>query len=245
MEEDLFPEPLPLAPPQHLRLQLDQPGATYVLIGINGVIFLAFLFGGWDLMVGALTPATVFAKNEWWRLLTAGFLHAGIAHVGFNLYALYGLGGLAERFFGLRRFLGIYFTALLGSSVLVTLFSSPDTPTVGASGAIMGLLGALLFFYWKYRARIAGGRTYLNELVKMAVINIGIGFLPGISFWGHFGGFLTGALMGWLLCPAYAYRSDPPMMARRPLELVDILKALLAPLGLLALLVLGAMLRKG
>lgn len=245
MIDNLTPEPLPAAPPRQLRLQLTKPAATYGLIGINVVIFVAFLLGGWDLEVGALTPALTIAHNQWWRLLTFGFLHGGILHIAFNLYALYGLGVLTERFFGTGRFLGIYFTALFGSSVLVTLFSSPGIPTVGASGAIMGLLGALLFFYWKYRTKIAGGRTYLNELVKMAVINIGIGFLPGISFWGHFGGFLAGVLMGWLICPTYEYVSDPPMMARRPLGPADILKSLLAPLGLLAVLILGVMLRKG
>ncbi|MBN2006395.1 MAG: rhomboid family intramembrane serine protease [Anaerolineae bacterium] len=245
IQDDLPPQPFPAPAAQRLPMQLTKPAATYGLIGVNAFVFVVFMLAQWDLGLGALTPVAAIAAHQWWRLLTFGFLHAGILHIGFNLYALYGLGMLTERFFGRGRFLGIYFTALFGSGVMVTLFSPPGLPTVGASGAIMGLLGALLFFYWKYRANLSRGRAYLSELVKMAVINIGIGFLPGISFWGHFGGFLAGALMGWLLCPAYEYVDNPPMMARRPLEPVDILKALAAPLGLLAVLILGAMLRKG
>ena len=67
----------------------------------------------------------------------------------------------------------------------------------------MGLLGAALFYFWRYRNLLTQGRRYLGELIKMAFINIGIGLLPGISMWGHLGGLLFGVAMGWILLPTY------------------------------------------
>jgi rhomboid protease GluP len=139
-------------------------------------------------------------------------------HIVFNVYALRGLGALLERFFGGWRFLWVYFISLLGASILVTLFSPLYTMTLGASGAIMGLLGALVVYYWKYRDLLVGGRNYLNELLRMAAINVFIGLLPGISLWGHAGGLLAGALVGWVLCPRYEYVDFPPALKQRALE---------------------------
>jgi rhomboid protease GluP len=108
-----------------------------------------------------------------------------------------------ERFFSTQRLLIVYTLSLLGSSALVTLFSPMMAPTLGASGAIMGILGGLVVFYWQYRNLLVGGRSYLGELGRMALINIGIGLLPGISWWGHLGGFLAGAITGLAMLPRY------------------------------------------
>jgi rhomboid protease GluP len=198
------PEPIYPPPPPSYRLPLYPVRATYVLLAVNALIFaLDFLVQRRIFSLGALVPSLVLQYNQWWRLLTSGFIHADILHIAANLYALYGLGLLVERFFGPQRSLAIYFASLLGASVLVTLLSSLNTPTVGASGAIMGVLGAALTYFWRYRDLLRQGRHYLGELVKMAVINIGIGLLPGISLWGHFGGFVVGLLMGWILLPHY------------------------------------------
>lgn len=198
------PEPVPTAPPRRLRLPRFSVRGTYWLIGINVVVFLIDIVTGQTITAyGALMPLLVLQFRQWWRLVAAGFLHADIIHITFNLYAFYGLGRLMERFFGLRRFLIVYAASLLGCSVLVTLFSNLRTPTVGASGAIMGVLGAMVVFFWRYRDLLVGGRGFLSQLARMALINIGIGLLPGISWWGHLGGFLTGAAAGAVLLPRY------------------------------------------
>lgn len=198
-------EPVSPMPPTRLSLPRFPVRATYLLIAINVVIFVADrLLGRVIATYGALVPGLVLFYGQWWRLVLAGFLHADILHVGLNLYAFHGLGSLLERFLGLQRFLIVYGLALLGSSVLVTLFSDLSVPTLGASGAIMGVLGALVIFFWHYRDILVGGRGYLSQLGRLALINIGIGLFPGISWWGHLGGFLAGAAAGWLLLPRYA-----------------------------------------
>jgi rhomboid protease GluP len=193
----------PLSPPQY-KLPLFPVRVIYSLIALNCIIFIVdFVLQRQIFAVGALVPVLVLMYKQWWRLLTAGFIHADIVHIGVNLYALYGLGALVERFFGTRRAIIIYLLSLFGANVVVTLLSPLNIPTVGASGAIMGMLGAAVTYFWRYRDLLSQGRRYLSELVRMAFINIGIGLLPGISLWGHLGGFLVGLAMGWILLPNY------------------------------------------
>jgi membrane associated rhomboid family serine protease len=193
---------------------------TYGLLVLNGLVFLIdTLLNGRITQLGALLPAWVAQYGEWWRLILAGFLHADLLHIGFNLYALYNLGRLLERFYGPIRTMLVYSLSLIGSSALVLLLSAPQIPTVGASGAIMGLLGGLLAYYWRYQDMLVGGRNYLSQLIRMALINIGIGLLPGISMWGHAGGFLAGLGVGWALHPRYAYQGGlTPELRERPLS---------------------------
>lgn len=217
------PQPRP-----RMRLPSHSVTVTYGLLILNGVVFLIdTLLNGRLTALGALLPAWVGISGEWWRLIAAGFLHAGLFHVGFNLYALYNLGQLLERFYGPVRTAIIYGLSLIGSSTLVLLLSSPRVPTVGASGAIIGMLGGLLAFYWRYRDALVGGRNYLNQLIQMALINIGIGLLPGISMWGHAGGFLAGLGAGWALRPRYRYElgvrlRERPLPPRSKLKVVGI-----------------------
>jgi len=204
-------EPALIPTPQPVRLPRFPARVAYAMIAINVLVFaLDWLVGRRIAYAGALVPALVIVYGEWWRLITAGFLHANLTHIALNAYAVYGLGRLMERFFGPARFMIVYGLALLGSSVLVTLFSAFGTPTVGASGAIMGVLGALLVYFWHYRDWLVAGRSYLGELARMALINVGIGLLPGISWWGHLGGLLAGAAVGLALLPRYRYRLDLP-----------------------------------
>lgn len=198
------PAPALTPPVRPLRLPRFPVKATYVLIGLNILVFLADLLSGNMIkLYGALMPQLVISYGQWWRVLTSGFLHASLTHLIFNLYAFYGLGSLMERFFSTQRLSIIYVLALLGSGVLVTLFSGFNTLTLGASGAIMGVLGGMLVFYWTYRDQLVSGQSYLSRLGRTALINIGIGLLPGISWWGHLGGFLAGALAGLAMMPRY------------------------------------------
>lgn len=190
---------------------------TYVLIGLNVLLFLPTLLLGDALyFLGGLIPQAVL-EGQLWRLVTAGFLHGGPAHLFFNMYALHVLGQDAEKLFGSGRFLGVYLSALIGGNLVVTLLSPLNRPTIGASGAILGLLGALMAYFWQYRDHVAGARAHLTNLVTTALINVGLGLLPSISLWGHLGGVLAGLLAGWGLLPRYRVDYEPsPRLLRLP-----------------------------
>ena len=134
-----------------IRSPSDEPTLTYILIGINVLVALGGILGGASatgggiggsslLQDGAVSRAEI-ADGEYWRLVTAGFLHAGFFHLLFNMLSLYILGGLLEPAVGRLRFGLIYFVSLLAGS-FGALMLEPDAPTVGASGAIFGLMGA-------------------------------------------------------------------------------------------------------
>jgi len=160
---------------------------------------------------GALNPTTqslatlgstttdMLTTHQYWRLLAACFLHAGIVHIATNSLALVWLGSLAERVYGPLRFLGIYLAAGVAGNIAVGVFA--PGPGVGASGAIFGLLGAMLAGSWRNRAVIgaAASRALFGNLVSLLVINIAISFIPGISTYAHFGGLMTGAVLALLI----------------------------------------------
>jgi membrane associated rhomboid family serine protease len=205
-------------PPTRLSLPLFPVRATYVLLVINVLIYFVTATAEQWLYLGALQPALILIQGQGWRLLTSGFLHWNLLHIVFNMYALYGLGRLLERFFGLARFLGVYFTAMWGSSILALLLMRWDAWGAGASGAILGVLGALVVYYGRYRDTLVGGRDVLNEMLRIAVINFGLSLLAHVSLWGHVGGFIGGAMAGYALYPRYRYVSTPkPHLHRAPL----------------------------
>lgn len=226
----------PEVAPVRLRLPKYDVRLTYVLIAINAVVYmLTRLSGNLIYTFGALMPRLVLQDRQVWRLVTAGFLHADLMHIGFNMYALYVFGRQVERLFGPRRFALIYGSALLGGSAAVVLFSRLDLPTVGASGAVLGLLGALVAYFWRYQETLLGARARLGNLLTTALVNLGIGLLPNISLWGHLGGTLAGLAVGLILVPRYT-----PVHGLQPhLEVSDRQRAeWIGALGVLAVCVL-------
>lgn len=187
-----------------------RPVVSMVLIGLNLVAFLATAVQARSAMDlsdsglyqrGALIPIEV-SSGEYWRLLTAGFLHANLIHIATNMISLYILGIPLERILGRGRFLLIYLLSLLGASVSVLLFSAPFVPTIGASGAIYGLMGALLVTFKRLRYE-------LRPLLIVLALNIYVTFqFSGISWQGHLGGLVVGAVVG----AAMVY---PPPESRR------------------------------
>ena len=177
------------------------PELTKVLIGISVIAFLAQSLGGAGLRTGGgevyargVLFGPLVAEGEWWRLITGGFLHGGILHLGLNMYALWFLGNLLEPALGRVQFALIYFVSLLGGSLGVMLLS-PTAPTVGASGAIFGLLGAALVI-----GRSRGMDVMASGLGPILLINLAITFLiPNISIGGHLGGLAAGALVALVL----------------------------------------------
>ncbi len=145
---------------------------NYVLMGINIVLFVMTLSLGYIAYAyWALLPSRVLYAGEWWRIITSAFVHSGWLHIASNMYALYFLGAGCEHFFGPRRFLGIYFASIMGSGISVTVFSSPNTITVGASGAILGLLGAMMVYFWKVTIDSPERSRTLTPTHSLAAVN--------------------------------------------------------------------------
>ena len=177
------------------------PVATKVLVGLNVAAFLAIAvsargggaIGGVDgdlaYDLGLYGPWV--AQGEWWRLVTSGFLHAGLAHLAMNMLALWILGGLLEPVLGRVRFVGLYVASLLAGSA-GALLVEPDALTVGASGAIFGLMGAAVALQ-----RSRGIDPWRSGLGGLIAVNLAFTFLvPGISVGGHVGGLVGGAVTG-------------------------------------------------
>ncbi len=182
-----------------------EPTLTYLLIGINVLVFLGAALGGASatgggglggsqlLTDGALSRAAV-ADGEYWRIVTAGFLHAGFFHLLFNMLSLWILGSLLEPAVGRMRFALIYFVSLLCGS-FGALLLEPDGLTVGASGAIFGLMAAAAVF-----ARNRGLSLMESGLGIWIVLNLVITFtVPNISIGGHIGGLIGGGLAALVL----------------------------------------------
>ncbi|MCU0279643.1 MAG: rhomboid family intramembrane serine protease [Candidatus Nanopelagicales bacterium] len=171
---------------------------TLTLIGISAAVFLVqFLVGVNEVAANwGMWPAAVAINDEWFRLLTSVFLHGSLLHLGFNMYVLYVLGPPLEQLLGHVRFLALYLIAGLGGAVASFAFSSVNTVSVGASGAIFGLMGALV---------VAGRhlRADITQVLVLIGINVVIGFIaPGIDWRAHLGGLLTGAAVAFVMSKA-------------------------------------------
>ncbi|MEV1293035.1 rhomboid family intramembrane serine protease [Pseudonocardia sp. NPDC049635] len=135
---------------------------------------------------GALVPAAV-GQGEFWRIITSGFLHIGPLHLAFNMFALWIIGREVEMVLGRARFAAVYGVSLLGGSAAVMLLSNPLGFTAGASGAVFGLMGALVVLL--RRLKMPAG-----QVLTLIAINVGISLvIPAVSWQGHFGGLLFGA----------------------------------------------------
>lgn len=173
---------------------------TLTIIIVNVIVFVADLLTNHALLAaGALYPPAVQA-GEWWRLITSGFLHYGFAHIGSNMLALAIAGPLVEYCYGGARYFAIYMIALLGGSFLAFYTTlGTNAATAGASGAIMGVFGAMVVLAFKLpRIREALLRTAVFPII----LTIGYGFVnPGVSMAGHIGGLLAGSLAAFALDP--------------------------------------------
>jgi rhomboid protease GluP len=213
--------------PVFVGLMLTEPRLTYVLLGVNLVIFLFFF---------SLTSAkqlqffTDWAKindlirqGEYYRLFTAMFLHLNLAHLLMNSYSLYILGRDVESLFGTARFGVVYLLGGLSGSLASFIFT--PNPSVGASGAIFGLIGAAMVYFYQHRQlHGAGGRRYLNQLVMLLVLNLSLALLPSrdgfrLDNAAHIGGLIGGIIVAVLIGPLYQVESDPT--APNGLRVVD------------------------
>ena len=195
----------------------DKPTVTYALIGINVFAFLLMLVSGIDETATqwGLFPPSIAIETEWWRLITSAFLHGGWLHIAFNMYVLYALGPSLERLLGHSRYLVLYLMAALGGAVCSYAFSDVMTVSVGASGAIFGLMGALVVAGRKLRYDI-------TQVLILLAVNFAIGFLaPGVDWKAHIGGLVVGAAVA-------AIFVLPPARIRVPAQVFGILAVLVA-----------------
>lgn len=180
------------------------------LVGINVVIAVV------DLFISGYLKRVMWARGidiqygEWWRILTSGFAHGDLIHVGFNAYGIYLLGSIIERVYGWKPLLIIYFVALFGGTALAMTFMDPVTPLLGASGAAYGLFGAVLgFFYAKtgsFKALLQ--IPFARMLLLWLAFGVFMSLQPGISMLGHLGGFVPGVVLGMFFEYRYARQLD-------------------------------------
>src|SRR3954451_22397436 len=169
---------------------------TKALIAANVVVYLITVVQGGGLSApgGSLFQnwalyGPLVAQGDWWRLMTAAFLHASVLHIAFNMLALWWLGRPVEEYLGPVRYIALYLVSGLAGSAGALLLS-PTAVTVGASGAIFGIMGALLILEWQHTGSLGGNAA------SLIAINLLISFaIPGISIGGHIGGLIGGILI--------------------------------------------------
>jgi membrane associated rhomboid family serine protease len=189
--------------------------ATVVLIALNVAAFLAEIAsggGGFNISGSVIHDfalrGNAVADGQWYRIVTGGFLHAGILHIAFNMFALWVLGNMLEPAIGTPRFVALYLASLLAGSAGALLMTSGAENTVGASGAIFGIFGAAFVI-----ARGRGLDVIASEIGLLLLINLALTFgIPGISIGGHLGGLIGGAV-----CALLIVAGDRGLLGRRRL----------------------------
>jgi membrane associated rhomboid family serine protease len=190
------------------------PVVTQALIALNVLVFIAETAAGASLggggaagqvyEKGALYGPLIVHQHEYWRIVTSGFLHDGFLHLAFNMFFLYIMGGQLEPLIGHVNFAAVYFASLIAGSFGALLFQ-PNIPTVGASGACFGVLGALIVIAYYRRIPIwqsgLGVILLINVVFSLSVRNISIG--------GHLGGLVGGLITGWLFVQLAERRRQP------------------------------------
>ena len=172
------------------------PVITYLFIAINTVLFILMYLANYrDYFVGQYSTwgAGVVVYHEYFRLITGAFLHGGVLHFLFNMYSLYIIGTQMESYLGKAKYFIVYmFSAVMGS--LFSIVLNGNTASLGASGAIFGLLGSMLYFGYHYRVYL--GQVIKSQIIPLLLLNLMIGFMQeGIDNSAHIGGLIGGALM--------------------------------------------------
>lgn len=200
---------------------------TKVLIGLNIAVFIAawadktlldhlVLFGAWP--PAPFTPTEGVAGGEWYRLVTSMFTHQQIWHIAFNMLSLWWIGGPLEAALGRARYLALYFVSGLAGSALTYLLASPTQATLGASGAIFGLFGAMAVLMRRLRYD-------MRPVIALLVINLIFTFSPGlhIAWQAHIGGLVAGVVTGYAMVHAPRERRNLVQYGTCALVLVAII----------------------
>lgn len=177
---------------------------TILILIINAGLYIATwsmsrTFGemGALFAFGAKDGRYIFLDHQWWRLVTAGFLHGGLLHIGMNSWVLYDLGAQVEQIYGTPRFLVLYFLGTVGGFYLSARLN-PAVLSVGSSAGLMGLIGAMIAFGVANRSSV--GRAIRNFYVRWVVYILALGLIPGFAVdnWAHIGGLIAGFAVGYI-----------------------------------------------
>ncbi|OIT35698.1 rhomboid-like protein 10, chloroplastic [Nicotiana attenuata] len=179
---------------------------TNIFLALNILVYIAQVATDGKLLFWGAKINSLINKGQLWRLITSSFLHANIGHLLVNCYSLNSVGPGVEKISGPRRYVVLYLTSAIASSAMSYWLSK--APAVGASGAILGLVGSFAVFVLRHRGMVKGTEGDLRYIANVIVLNMAIGLLnKGIDNWGHLGGLIGGAAASWLLGPAWKIQS--------------------------------------
>ena len=228
IEPPLPPENPPVGP--RFSIPLSKPFITYILLGaIIAVYLISEVTGDFLFNFGANYGPGVILNGEIWRLFTSMFLHAGLTHLFFNAYALFIFGLEMERIYGPDRYVVIYVLAGLFGS-LASVASKGNVLSVGASGAIFGVIGMNLAYFLLHRKTFGEfGRSRVSSTLVIIGINIFLGLsISRIDNMAHMGGLVAGFLLGYALAPRYQMQ-DEYTLNPRVVDTVSLLNRWWAP----------------
>ena len=174
--------------------KMKYPIVTYLLIALNVILYvIPVLTNSYDIIINNFCVYGPLIKaGQYYRIITGAFLHGGILHLAFNCYALYVIGSQLESYLGKVRYLIIYLFSAVTASLFSMIFNS--NPSIGASGAIFGLMGALVYFGYHYRVYL--GNVLKSQIIPLILFNLLIGALStGIDNFAHIGGLIGGLLI--------------------------------------------------
>lgn len=174
--------------------KMKYPIVTYLLIALNVILYIVpVLTNSYDTIINNFCVYGPLIKaGQYYRIITGAFLHGGILHLAFNCYALYVIGSQLESYLGKVRYLIIYLFSAVTASLFSMIFNS--NPSIGASGAIFGLMGALVYFGYHYRVYL--GNVLKSQIIPLILFNLLIGALStGIDNFAHIGGLIGGLLI--------------------------------------------------
>ncbi|MCF7932302.1 MAG: rhomboid family intramembrane serine protease [Acholeplasmataceae bacterium] len=182
------------------------PVTTFFLVGNAAMLLLVLYRGGFELDVllelGAIYPPLIKAADQWYRLVSAMFLHGSLIHFLGNSLVLYYLGSHLERLLGGPKYFGLYMVSGIISSLTVVYLGAQNTITIGASGALFGVIGALLVLTFLKPTWFKG--TAIRQIRQLVIINLVLTFaIPNISITGHIGGLVAGIVLIFLVVPKH------------------------------------------
>ncbi|KAH0916062.1 hypothetical protein HID58_030508, partial [Brassica napus] len=184
---------------------------TNVLLAVNVIMYIAQVASNGRVLTWGAKVNSLIDRGQLWRLATSSVLHANPMHLMINCYSLNSIGPTAESLGGPKRFLAVYLTSAVAKTILRVLGSAMSywlnkSPSVGASGAIFGLVGSVAVFVMRHKQMVRGGNEDLMQIAQVIALNMTLGLVSrGIDNWGHIGGLLGGTAMAWLVGPQWKY----------------------------------------